>query len=413
MEKYIEKGDIIFFIVKKLSITKKFLVPLNLNRIPNGWQIRIKRVNQPYFSRAFRDSKYPHKMENKRIETGLNEAILTLKELFSNSYEDTLERKKVTKALFLKRDGEKSITGIQIKLVLPKPKIKETTPFIVLTSQLGFGEQRMVGRVFSRSIFSMTPDYFQSCLRKVLLERKYMEYCYLNDKPFSHLRVDRLSVLEEENLLKGIDSSEFTFERYLDEVDSRWELPSANHSVLVTKTNKGIIIERENSSEKIRNQKKVFEYKQLGSQVLTERIARLYQRFLQNTPPHQPPRMGKKNKPVSPEEKNQRPQVRTGVIGVTFWHNKESVYFVSVYWNPETGKRLDKRFSLAKYGVKNAFIMAREWFDEQRGVITGDSAMKMHFQKALPKLLAVIPQSLIDHLQLAETLESELMSMVG
>lgn len=414
--KIYKKGKYNLFYREEIIEGKRYSVPLNLNRIPNGWQIRIKRVNEPYFSRAFRDSKYPHKKESKRIEAGLKEAILTLKSLFSESYEDTLQRRKATKALYLKGDENKSITGVQIKLVLPRPQEKETTPFIVLTSQLGFGEQRMVGRVFSRSIFSMTPSYFQSCLRKVLLERKYMEHCYLQEKPFSQLRVDRLSVLEEKSLLEGVDASEYTFERYLDEAEKRWELPSANYPVRVDRTDSSIIVERDSQDDeqnKIRKQKKVFEYKMLGSVALTERVAKLYQRFLESTPPLRQARSESKKIGLSPDDRNQRPQSRTGVLGVTFQFTKKSVSFVAVYWDPETGKRFEKKFSIAKHGIKNAFVMAREWFDEQRGAVTGDSAMKMHYQKALPKLLAAIPQELIDHLQLGNTLENELVSIAS
>lgn len=398
-----------------------YSVPMYVNRLPYGWQVRFARKNERYFSKSFADSKTGLTSPAQQVGASLAEATDEIKRQFAEGAFNTRDEctKKLSRYLMLERNSAPdNIPGVNVHLVFPKPNDREKTPYIRIFCQLGIHrKKRQCGPSFSPSIFSISKSEFESHIRLVVLHRKYMEQQRLNDKVYAPAAVVHFSRDKENALLKDVDLSIYQLEDFVSDVEKKWadQQIEIDFPVEITEHNDAITVKRIPNSSRQHPQAKTFRISSYGARELTLRIARLYQQYLQSSSPIILPGAVSKSGPKPSSIRNKTPQARTGITGVTLWTrmSRPALYFVSVYWKDGDSEPTTNQFSVLKYGLYGAFLKARQKFNEQRNMDESETASQIGFQRILPKVLAQVTQEHIDHLGIAEELEGVVYSQAS
>lgn len=417
-KQYIKFSDGMYYRKENLE-NKPFSVPMHINRIPNGWQIRIQRQKK-YFSKSFFDgpdsSKGPWAKSSeeerliKRIQRSLDTAIKELKSLMKKGDIDPRDvaMKKARKSIS-SHARETNITGIPglvVKLFFPQETAREKTPFVTVHSRLGQGSDLMLGPSFRTSIFKLTPKMLQKQVTEAVKARKFMEYCQVNGKRFSMEKIRFLSSEDDRRFSQEAASTQVSFDNLLEDAEKNWNLKKSAASSISIDT---VMIEERSAVEVQRVAKKPGQRRQMlrfnhddyDNIDQCNRVAKLYGKYLASSLGITIKTFKAGRKRLTAEQYNAAHQKKTGMTGVTYavYQNFNRFEFIAV-WHDGIQKQR-QGFSVRKYGLKEAFFQARKTFNIKVYKEEGESILNMRYEKLRPILLRDLPQSIISNFDLA------------
>jgi hypothetical protein len=417
-KQYLKFSDGMYYRKENLE-NKPFSVPMHINRIPNGWQIRIQRQKK-YFSKSFFDGPDSPKgpwaklseQERliKRIQRSLDTAIKELKSMLKKGDIDTRDVaiKKARKSIssHTRETNNTGVPGLVVKLFFPKETAREKTPFVTVHSRLGQGSDLMLGPSFRTSIFKLTPRALQKQVTEAVKARKFMEHCQANGKRFSMEKIRFLSFEEDKRISQEASDTQVSFDDLLYDAEKNWELPHSKDSKISIETvvindRSGIEVQRVPKRPGQRRQLMRFFHDDYTSIEQCNRVAQFYGKYLQSTSGtiNKTSRAGRKR--LSADQFNAIHQKKTGMTGVTYaiYQDLNRFEFIAVWHDGSQKQR--QGFSVRKFGLKEAFFHARKTFNEKVAKEEGESILNMRYEKLLPMLLRDLPQSIIDNFDLA------------
>lgn len=417
-KQYIKFDDGMFYRTESLD-QKSFAVPIHINRIPNGWQIRVKRQSN-YVSKSFFDGPdspkgpwaklIPEERLSKRIQRSLDTAIKELRSMFKKGEVDTREvaLKKARKSIS-SHARETNITGIPglvVKLFFPQETAREKTPFVTVHSRLGQGSALMLGPSFRTSIFKLTPKMLHKQVTEAVKARKFMEYCQANGKRFSMEKIRFLSFEDDKRFSQEAASTQVSFDNLLEDAEKNWNIKKSSDSSFIIDT---VTIEERSAFEVQRVVKKPGQRRQMVRFIHDDydnidqcnRVAMLYGKYLASASGISIKTSKAGRKRLSAEQYNAAHQKKTGMTGVTYavYQDLNRFEFIAV-WHDGTQKQR-QGFSVRKYGLKEAFFQARKTFNTKVSKEEGESILNMRYEKLRPILLRDLPQTIITNFDLA------------
>lgn len=398
-----------------------FDVPMHINRIPGGWQVRFQRHDSKYFSRAFADGKDSNRGPwaklsfeerlRRRMQRSLDLAIKELKTLFRNNTfaarEDALIKARQAVSKRPRSGNSTGLPGLQVKLMFPKPTAREKTPFIVVHSRLGQGKNIMLGPTFRTSIFKLTPAALKAQVKKAVTARKFMEDCQASGKRFSMEKLNFISYDVMRRYENAATTARVSFDDFLTQTESEWALPETLDSVSLCpnliESREVISVGRKVETPGTRRQAMNFYFDEYESTEQCERVAKLYARYISGANPRVSQKVKRGRKRLSPADYNRAFQPKTEMTGVSysFLSNYERFVFFAVYMDAE-GNRHKRSYSVKKYGLRQAFMLARRHFNTAISREEGESILNMRYNKMLPILLRDLPQKVINLYKLAD-----------
>jgi hypothetical protein len=403
---------------QEVLLNEIFQVPMHINRIPNGWQIRVKRQGS-YLSRSFFDGPDPKKgpwaalAENERVikkmQRSLSNATRELKSLFKageiEPREVALKKARQSISSQTRTGNSTGVPGLQVKLTIPKTSAREKTPYVIVHSRLGQGSDLMLGPSFRTSIFNLSPKLLKKQVFEAVKARKFMEYCQAHGKRFSMDRLRFLSFEQDRALSSEATLTNVSFDELIDDAEARWNLPHESvhtqQAEIDIDGRQAIEIQRTPKPGQ-RLQTMTFFYDVYDNSMQCQRVADLYRRYLGSSNGAISGSASRGRKPSSPSAFNSTSHKKTGMTGVTYatYSDSSRFEFIAVWHDGKRKRR--KGYSVRKYGLKQAFTMARRTFNDEISKPEADSILDMRYRKLLPLLLKDLPQKIIDNLSLAE-----------